>query len=320
MKGTEELSPRFSSCNLVCDLSNFQKHYVYFTETCRNVIVHGTFTKIQYSDSMISFHGIYLYFSLKLDPKSAPSALSLVHVESTQRMDTQRMGCFAESDTDLQKSYAVNRYQVYYLPTCPVNYNVIKELNQVEYNIMEHYKQFKGNIHKQNVYSLRNQLRTGSIRVYGQRASVVPSPCSLRTGTEGPPIQLNPKSAQRMKGRSESCREIEEDSKAIAPEGGYPSAYSQGRSPIVQGWDLRLRSNPTEATRRNMVRLEPTKWVPSCFADSEDFGNSQRGSLTTDPDPNTHFVLKISGIWETATHVGITYKFMDIGRPITMQT
>jgi len=208
---------------------------------------------------MISFHGIYLYFSLKLDPKSAPSALSLVHVESTQRMDTQRMGCFAESDTDLQRSYAVNRYQVYYLPTCPVNYNVIKELNQVEYNIMEHYKQFKGNIHKQNVYSLRNQLRTGSIRVYGQRAAIIP--CSLRTGTEGPPIQLNPKSAQRM------------------------------------------------------VRLES-----SCFADSEDFGNSQRGSLTTDPDPNTHFVLKISGIWETATHVGITYKFMDIGRPITMQT
>ena len=52
-------------------------------------------------------------------------------------------------------------------------------------------------------------------------------------GTETPKTRSSPKG---MKGRSET---IEED----------PSAYSQGRSKIVQGWDLR---SPTEASRRNM--------------------------------------------------------------------
>ena len=238
-EGTEELSSRFSSCNLVCELSNFQTHYVYFTETCRNVIVHGTFTKIQYSDSMISFHGIYLYFSLKLDPKSerkirvvprdSGGSLSIFrsnaeeYVQGTEK-GTEKVTEKQKWSEDMQQpSYAMNRYQICYLPTCPVNYNVIKELNQVEYNIMEHYKQFKGNIHKQNVYSLRNQLRTGNIRVYGN---------------------------------------------------------GQGTSTST------------------VILKEPTTYS----------------------NQHTYFVLKISGIWETSTHVGITYKFMDIGTPIVMQS
>jgi hypothetical protein len=94
-------------------------------------------------------------------------------------------------------------------------------MNQVEYNVMEHYKQYKGCKDKQNVYSLRNQLRTGNVRIYG-------SGCG---GSDTVPHLSPPKNSM------------------------YESFY----------------------------------------------------------------VLKISGIWETATHVGITYKFMNIGTPIIMR-
>jgi hypothetical protein len=46
----------------------------------------------------------------------------------------------------------------------PTNIYLIKELNRIEHEIIEHYKEFF-QIHKTNVYSLRNQLKSGNIKV-----------------------------------------------------------------------------------------------------------------------------------------------------------
>ena len=245
-------SPLGSSCNLVCELSNFQKHHVYFTETCKNNIVNGTFTKIQYSDSMISFHGIFLYFPLQVANMNTPNNLRasfslskdspvsvpcdtkatsvpltlppwfsdtippkvvLPEIDETlqQNSASLRMMCRVNSVPDTCDGISQHRHQIWFSPTHPINYNTIKDLNQIEYHLMEYYKQYRGQTHKQNVYSLRNQLRTGNLRIYVY-------------ATDEPPVKTN----------------------------------------------------------------------------------------------ESFYVLKISGVWETATHVGITYKFMHIGCPIVM--
>ena len=214
-------SPLGSSCNLVCELSKFQKHHVYFTETCKNNIVNGTFTKIQYSDSMISFHGIFLYFSLQVANMTTPDTIlpnvllpeRSVGIDETlqQNSASLRMMCRVNSVPDTCDGISQHRHQIWFSPTHPINYNTIKDLNQIEYHLMEYYKQYRGQTHKQNVYSLRNQLRTGNLRIYVY-------------ATDEPPVKTN----------------------------------------------------------------------------------------------ESFYVLKISGVWETATHVGITYKFMHIGCPIVM--
>jgi hypothetical protein len=50
---------------------------------------------------------------------------------------------------------------------------LIKELNRIEHEIIEHYKEFF-QIHKTNVYSLRNQLKSGNIKVVHK----IPQLCS----------------------------------------------------------------------------------------------------------------------------------------------
>jgi hypothetical protein len=46
----------------------------------------------------------------------------------------------------------------------PTNIYLIKELNRIEHEIIEHYKEYF-QINKMNVYSLRNQLKSGNIKV-----------------------------------------------------------------------------------------------------------------------------------------------------------
>jgi hypothetical protein len=168
---------------------------------------------------MISFHGIFLYFSLWSTTTTAMTIPVAVETSLQQNRASLRM-MIRRNDTDEPGTFiqgSQQRNQICFSPTYPVNYNIIKELNQIEYHIMEHYKQYVGRTHKQNVYSLRNQLRTGNLRIY-----------------------------------------------------------------VYTSFD----------------DMEP---IHDTILPSELF-----------------YVLKISGIWETATHVGITYKFMHIGQPIVM--
>jgi len=41
---------------------------------------------------------------------------------------------------------------------------------------------------------------------------------------------------------------------------------------------------------------------------NDDFGNT--------PESNGSFVLKISGLWENESNIGLTYKFLNINRPL----
>ena len=53
------------------------------------------------------------------------------------------------------------------------NIQLVKELNRIEHEMIEYYKDFFKINHKINVYSLRNQLKTGYIKVI-QKVQVPP--------------------------------------------------------------------------------------------------------------------------------------------------
>jgi hypothetical protein len=53
------------------------------------------------------------------------------------------------------------------------NIHLVNELNRIEHEIIEYYKEFF-KVNKVNVYSLRNQLKTGNIKVI-QKVPIAPS-------------------------------------------------------------------------------------------------------------------------------------------------
>jgi hypothetical protein len=113
------------------------------------MIIEGNFTKIIYSDSVVSLNGIYLY--CPLEPLVPAHMVS--HRETVVPEDDQVDTIILTKKTPFTFSL-MNPHNIY----------LIKELNRIEHEIIEYYKEYF-QINKINVYSLRNQLKSGNIKV-----------------------------------------------------------------------------------------------------------------------------------------------------------
>ena len=134
--------------NLVCNISDFDIENMFFLEIKKNIIITGTFTKIIYSTINVIFNGIYLIFPI---------------IEQT-----------CESSKNGGK-YNISTFSI----LNKNNINIIKELNRIEHTIIEYAKDYF-NINKMNIYSLRNQLKQGNIKIYNSQYSITDdSPPSL---------------------------------------------------------------------------------------------------------------------------------------------
>ena len=154
--------------NLLCDVSMFQSHHICFLDTKKNMVIDGFFTKIIYSDLSVSLNGLYILCpleSLSIPVFPLPSA------------NTQSSHRFAgiSSGSNYTRNHIVSTYQengqtiitkkhpFMFSLTNPINIHFVKELNRIEHEIIEFYKDFF-KINKVNVYSLRNQLKSGNIK------------------------------------------------------------------------------------------------------------------------------------------------------------
>lgn len=130
--------------NLLCNLSTFQKNNIFFLEIKKNMVINGLFTKIVYTDSMISLNGLYLhcpfeYTNINQD-ESITSEMNEIYFTDMKKMNV----LFSNSGIH--------------------NSTILKELFRIEHEIIEHYKEYF-KIQKTNTYSLRNQLKTGIIKI-----------------------------------------------------------------------------------------------------------------------------------------------------------
>lgn len=129
--------------NLLCNLSTFQKNNIFFLEIKKNMVINGLFTKIVYADYMISLNGLYLHCPLEYSniyQDNSSNEINEIHFTDTKKINV------------LFSNNGIH------------NLNILKELYRIEHEIIEHYKEYF-KIQKTNTYSLRNQLKTGIIKV-----------------------------------------------------------------------------------------------------------------------------------------------------------
>jgi hypothetical protein len=129
--------------NLVCNISDFDIEKMFFLDIKKNIIIDGTFTKIIYSTSNVIFNGIYLLFPI---------------IGQSCELNKKNTNV---SDTSFGGKYYISTFSI----LNKNNINIIKELNRIEHSIIEYAKDYF-NINKINVYSLRNQLKHGNIKIY----------------------------------------------------------------------------------------------------------------------------------------------------------
>ena len=119
--------------NLLCDIVSFNRDNVCFLDTKRNMVIEGKFTKLVYSDFAVSLNGLYLYCPLQ-------GQYTASYIEQVPKLTFQ----FSQIDS--------------------WNIHLMKELTKIEHEIIEFYKE-TFHIQKVNLYSLRNQLKTGTIKI-----------------------------------------------------------------------------------------------------------------------------------------------------------
>jgi hypothetical protein len=156
------------------------------------MVIDGKFTKIVYSDSVVSLNGLYIYCPLESDQKPVTKKTKTSYDDVSQQLDANASGLCSNKTTFLRapkvlkvgdpplgvtdrvsseeailplpSSIVTKKIPFIFSLLNPTNIYLIKELNRIEHEIIEHYKEFF-QIHKTNVYSLRNQLKSGNIKV-----------------------------------------------------------------------------------------------------------------------------------------------------------
>ena len=117
--------------NVVLDLNDLHEQYICFLETKKNIVIDGYFTKILYSNDIVTMNGIYLFFPLQT-----------IHVDKI-----------------------INKNIMSFNPTELSNYDLITKISSLEEKIIEYYKFINSNT-KRGVYTMNTQLMTGRLKLY----------------------------------------------------------------------------------------------------------------------------------------------------------
>ena len=117
--------------NLVLDIDKYILQNTHFLDTKRNIIIDGNFTKIVYSNELFTMNGIYFLFTIH--------------------------------DYILEKK--LNKFLLRFNPYSKLNAPIIEELTNLEYKIIEYYKQMTNTTSKIS-NTLSKQLCSGNMKIY----------------------------------------------------------------------------------------------------------------------------------------------------------
>jgi len=117
--------------NFIFDIKDFNIEKIHLFEKKKNIVIDGIFTKIVYSDELLTMNGIYFDFPLEF--KNGP--------------------------------ITYNNRNIHFYPYEPANLEYIKDFSRIEENIIHYYKYFY-NINKKSNLALTNQLYSGFFKIY----------------------------------------------------------------------------------------------------------------------------------------------------------
>lgn len=260
-----------SISNIVYDIQQFQIQNVFLLENKKNMIMDGKFTKIIYSDDMFILYGIFLKTILLIDGVST-------------------------------NGISGNKFFLKFHPNHAANENIVNNLINIEYRILEFYKNsFK--VNKKITTIMRNQLYNGYLKIYKNMSH-------NKVETEK---EWNYDGSIRMDTKLKSLG-TEESSFTLGIEPRLPNrpldslpetyhhlfhgnlAKDVGTDNPVQD---SIRYNFPECNERELA-MELRSSIPRL---------KRREILDNIYPIKKHFLLKISGVWEDNENIGLTYKF-----------
>ena len=118
--------------NIVFDSLQVDIKNIGFSETKKNIIIDGNFTKIIYSDVYVTLNGIYIIAPILYNPIDKILNKNII-------------------------SFNMNH---------PNNANFLKKLYNLETKIVDYYSYEYSVTGKKNIYCLHNQLMSGKIKLY----------------------------------------------------------------------------------------------------------------------------------------------------------
>jgi hypothetical protein len=143
--------------NISLNIDKLDLNNLFFLETKKNIVMNGNFTKIIYSDSNISLNGLYVAFEMH-DKYIEP-----FYDEYKEKMHHKTM--YKNTWILEREKHSDNLYFSKY-NSC--NLITIKNLCDLEHNILEYYQKFF-NIRKNNEYLLKEQLNKCFLKIYKEK-------------------------------------------------------------------------------------------------------------------------------------------------------
>ena len=135
--------------NIVSNIKDFIIYNLYFLDQKKNIVMDGKFTKMIYSDECIILNGIYLNIHL--------SIYSIDKINSIDKVTNK----------------LTNKYFIKFHTHDVLNDIFIQQLNKIELNILEYYKQSFSCI-KQPIFLLKEQLSYGNVKLYKETTEINP--------------------------------------------------------------------------------------------------------------------------------------------------
>lgn len=117
--------------NIIFDYKELKIDNIFFLETKKNILMDGNFTKLIYSDELVTINGIYLTFPIQ--------------THSNNKLANKKFINFQIQNSN--------------------NYSIIKELSNIENSLLSYYKKLY-NCNKTPYYILNEQLNHGNIKIY----------------------------------------------------------------------------------------------------------------------------------------------------------
>lgn len=117
--------------NVVLYMDSFNNDFINFLETKENIVTHGVFTKIMYSNTLFTMNGLYFFFPIQI----------------------QEINC-----------NSFNKLFIKFDPTTSLNNTIIQHLSNIESSLLQLYAPTK----KKNLI-FQKQLNSGYIKIHTNR-------------------------------------------------------------------------------------------------------------------------------------------------------
>jgi hypothetical protein len=294
---------------------NFDINYenISFAKIKQNMIMEGTFTKIIYSDPFVTMNGLYILIPLIFNFPSHTTEKIYSMNSSEQNIEDEIISITDEGgelDPEVTTyKQEVNKYLFFYSYT-PHNLFIIKKVSELELLIINYYKDYY-EIKKKVVLNLLNLLNLGRIKIYKDLFYISYIPDIIENKHQSHIIENDSLSTVRSckyfneeirRGESGINPYFQENSKENSFHLRHNSHSLNFPSQVTENWSSpTLRSG--ESVNLSKIRSDKLSF---------DFDSIPSRKLNSENFPNNKIVLKISGIWETNTEIGLTYKFIEM--------